>query len=115
MTYISKDLLSKVLITYVTLISAQSLKYCDKIREDNTKGKSDLEKMYSIKLITEYVKDLISKLEVSLKSQNKKTPVSEEFIDFDDFFEETYHSLLSDDIKVRLSLEEFSTNKLNKT
>lgn len=113
--HISKDLLIQVLNTYVSLVSAQSLKYCEKIREDDTKGMSDLVKMYDKKYILEYVKELILNTEIALTKENKRKPAPEEFVDFDDFFEQTYHSLLTDDIQVRQNLELFSTSKLNKS
>lgn len=110
--HISKDLLKQVLEAYFALVSIHCLKHSEKVKEDDTQGKKDIEKMYEISYIKEYAGYFISETEQTIIAQKKRGKISDDFVDFDDFFEQTYHLSLSRDPTVRINLESYSINKI---
>lgn len=109
---ISKDMLKLVLEAYFALISLHCLKYSEKVKEDDTQGKKDIEKMYELQYIKGYTEFFIAETEKAILAQKKREKVSEGFVDFDDFFEQVYHISLAKDSTARINLENYSINKI---
>lgn len=112
---ISKEMLQNVLECYVSIISAHCLKHSEKVKEDDSQGRKDLERMYDTSLIKEYVSNFIHITSNSIKIKRKEEAVQEDYFDFDDFIENTYQSTLSKDIIVRLNLENYSIARIRET
>ena len=107
-----KDAIKLVLEAYFALISLHCLKYSEKVKEDDTQGKKDIEKMYELQYIKGYTEFFIADTEKAILAQKKREKVSEGFVDFDDFFEQVYHISLAKDSTARINLENYSINKI---